>query len=136
MFFFRSRHNRMREEIEKDFNGLLCLYKDFYESYRRRYKNMLAENLRLTKENNRLKTSLHHYNAVACDDCIFNVNGVCAHNKSSEYDRCDKKKCAYFARPLKSLSKCSHRNNILMNDKARDASGYDYICLDCGTLIK
>lgn len=104
-------------------------------SYKRDYYEANRERLRLQEENGRLESLLHDHNAVSCDDCIFNVKRVCAHGQADAYDRCDKKKCTRYARPLKSISKCSHNNTVHLNETASKASGYKYICLDCGTLI-
>ena len=69
---------------------------------------------------------------VSCQDCIFSVKGYCALNY--HYNT---KNCSDFVRPRIQLSKCIHVNLVeIKNKRLKNFVGYQYVCADCGTLIK
>lgn len=77
----------------------------------------------------------HHYEDInVCDDCVFNVQGFCADSRNIDDKKRKKKLC--FKRPAKNINSCKHYNKIDANEKAKRIFDKQYVCPDCGALLK
>lgn len=75
----------------------------------------------------------HYANINACEDCVFQIQGVCADSRNKSNDERGKKLC--FKRPAKNISNCKHYNKIDANEKAKRIFDKQYVCPDCGAFL-